>query len=129
MIRILLRLFGIKDFDTCKSCETLKEQLIFEREEKKRLTDTLINIIKPKEIEAPPTEIAPIAQSSAVWSRRRAALEAKDKQEAFIIAQAKHLAKPDRMPVRPADSVHIDNIGIPQSVEQLEKELGVEEGV
>ena len=128
MIRFLSFIFG-KPYEPCKSCETLKEQLLFERDQVTRLSNTLLSIVKHKEVEQAPVEIAPVQQSSALWTRRRAALEEKDRQEAFIIAQAKHLAKPDRMPVRPADSVHIDNIGIPQSVEQLEKELGVEEGV
>lgn len=128
MIRFLSFIFG-KPYEPCKSCETLKEQLIFERDQVTRLTNTLLSIVKPKEVEQAPVEIAPVAQSSALWTRRRAALEEKDRQEAFIIAQAKHLAKQDQ-PIHQSNNPRatgvITNI---QSVEQLEKELGVEEGV
>jgi hypothetical protein len=54
-----------------------------------------------------------IAQSSALFSRRRAALEARDRQEAQILSEKKHLGVPDKL----------RDI----SVEGLEKELGVEE--
>ena len=123
MIRLILRVFGIRDFEPCQSCENLKEQLRYERENNFRLTDTLVRIVSPKVTEAAPQEIAPVAQSSMLFSRRRAALEEKDRQEAFIIAQKKHLAIPD-LPSNPRATGVITNI---QSVEELEKELGVEE--
>ena len=124
MIRFILRVFGIKDFEPCSSCENLKQQLEFERGEKKLLIDTLVLIVKPKEVEAAPVEIAPVQQSSALFSRRRAALEEKDRQEAFIIAQQKHLATPDSRIANPRNTGVITNI---QAIEELEKELGVEE--
>jgi hypothetical protein len=118
MIRFLSFLFG-KPYETCKSCETLKEQLSFEREEKKRLTDTLINILQPKIVEIQPVEINPVAQSSALFSRRRAALEAKDREEAKILAMKQHVAVPD---------IKLGNAkGTDPTVESLEQELGVEE--
>lgn len=120
MIRLLLRLFGIKDFDTCKSCETLKEQLEFERSEKKQLTETLLNIINPKAVEAAPVELNPITQTSGLFSRRRAALEARDRETAKIQNEGKFLGKPDI----PAKLVN-PNAG--KSIESLEKELGIEE--
>ncbi len=110
MIRFILRLFGIKDFEPCSSCENLKEQLRFERDEKKRLTDTLIQIVSPKTIEAPSIEINQVAASSALFSRRRAALEAKDREEARILKNSTNIGKPD-------DSL--------KSIEKLENELGL----
>lgn len=107
MIRLLLRLFGIKDYEVCQSCETLKQQLRFANEEKKELTDTLLNIIKPKTYEAAPIELNPVSQQSALFSRRRAALEAKDREEARILKEGKHLARPD--------------------IDKLEKELDIKE--
>ena len=123
MLRFISFIFG-KPYEPCKSCETLKQQLDYLRDDNKRLTDTLINILQPKVVEATPQIIEPVAQSSALWSRKRAALEAKDRQEAFILAQKKHIAMPDN----PRVTGVITNIEAPQTVEQLEKELGVEEG-
>lgn len=117
MIRLLLRLFGIKDYEVCQSCETLKQQLEFERSEKRQLTETLLSILKPKTYEAPPVEVQPIVNSAGLFSRRRAALEARDRAEAQIIAEKKHLAVPD-------DALRNKNI---KSVEELEQELGVSE--
>lgn len=124
MIRLFLRLLGIKDFNVCASCETLKEQLAFERSEKKQLTETLLSIVKPKVIEAAPIEMNQIAQSSAIFSRRRAALEAKDRQEAQILTEAKHIGKPDiDVKGQSLKSSSNDN-----TVESLEDELGIKEG-
>ena len=118
MIRLLLRLFGIKDFDTCKSCETLKAQLAFVNDEKKQLTETLLKIVSPKVVEAAPVELNQIQSSSALFSRRRAALEAKDRAEAQILRERKHVGLPDNIKdIKPIDT----------SVEQLEQELGLEE--
>lgn len=115
MIRLLLRFLNIRDFDTCKSCETLKLQLEYERAEKSKLTETLLNILSPKVVESAPIELSPIAQSAGTFARRRAALEAKDREEAKILREAKHIGKPD-------------NLKDISSVEALETELGVKEG-
>ncbi len=115
MIRLLLRLLGIKDFEVCQSCETLKQQLAYLRDDNLRLTDTLLNIVKPKEIEAPPVEINQIQSSSALFSRRRAALEERDRQQAAILKQSTNFGKPD------------DKL---KDITNLEHELGIsEEGV
>jgi hypothetical protein len=119
MIRLLLHLLGIKNFDTCKSCQTLKEQLEFERSEKKQLTETLLSIVRPKVYEAPPIELQPIATTSGSFARRRAALEEKDRQEAQILREKKHIGMPDN----PRTIGVIENI----TVEGLEHELGIEE--
>jgi hypothetical protein len=112
MTRLLLRLFGIKDFEVCQSCETLKQQLAFERAEKKQLTDTLLNILSPKVAEALPVEISPVGVSSALFSRRRAAAEARDRHEAMLQKTSTLLGRPDDQA---------------KQIEALEKELDVEE--
>ena len=112
MIRLLLRLFNIRDYEVCQSCQTLKEQLAFERAEKRELTDTLIRIINPKAIEQPPIELQPVLQTSGLFSRRRAAMEARDREEARILNQSKNLGQPD------------DKF---KEIEKLETELGVED--
>lgn len=103
-----------KPYETCKSCETLKEQLEFERSEKKQLTETLLNIIKPKTYEAAPIELEPVAITGGTFARRRAALEARDRAEAQILKDKKFIGEPDRMVSS-------------GTIEQLEKELGVQE--
>ena len=109
MIRLLLRLLGIKDFEVCHSCETLKQQLEFEREEKKQLMDTLLKITNPKVIESPIQELAPVVNTSALFSRRRAAAEARDREEARIKRDSTLLARPD------------DNLT------KLERDLGIDD--
>ena len=121
MIRFISFLLG-KPFEPCKSCEVLKQQLSFERDEKRLLIDTLVGIVKPKEIEAPPIEINQIQQSSALFSRRRVALEEKDRQEAKILSEKKFMGTPDQL------RRQIVNDRISNEVSNLEKELGVEEG-
>ena len=116
MIRLFLRLLGIKDYEVCQSCETLKAQLVFVNDEKRQLTETLLAIVHPKVIEQPIVEMNPVVQTSGIFSRRRAALEAKDREEAKILKEAKHLGKPDSL-----RDVHI------ASTSELEKELGIEE--
>lgn len=122
MIRLLLRLLRIKDFDICASCATLKEQLIFEREEKRQLTETLINIVSPKAVIAAPQEIQPIAVSASTFTRKRAILEARDREEARIRSQSSVLGKPDNSDKK---SIFGQSINQFTDIEQLEKELGV----
>lgn len=117
MIRLLLRLVGIKDYEVCQSCETLKQQLAYERDEKQKLTDTLLNIINPKVIQQQiPNEIAPVTVTSGSFARRRAALEAKDRQEAQILREAKFLGKPDD---------RLKDKSIDEKIEKLEAELNI----
>ena len=110
MIRFLSFLLN-KPYEPCKSCETLKQQLEFERSEKKELLDTILRIVNPKVVESEPVrELTPIVNTTGLFSRRRAALEARDRHEAQILAQSKNVAKPD----------------ITESIEQLENELGLD---
>ena len=118
MIRLLLRLCGIKDFEICQSCETLKQQLSYERDEKQRLTDTLLSIISPKVIEQPTVELQPVIQTAGLFSRRRAALEEKDRQEAKVLRNSTNLGKPDD---------RLKDTTIDRRIEELENELGVSE--
>lgn len=128
MIRLLLRLFNIRDFEVCKSCETLKQQLEYERSEKKQLTETLLNIINPKVIEQPPVVLNPVAQTSGLFSRRRAAMEEKDRQEARILAERKHIGVPDSVVSNPPNDPKLGyGSGGNSQITNLEQELGIEE--
>ncbi len=109
MIRLILRLLRIRDFEVCQSCQTLKEQISFERSEKKELLDTLLRITNPKIVEAPVQFLEPVATSSAIFSKRRAALEEKSRNEAQIKRNSTVLGKPD------------------DKLAELETELGVAE--
>ena len=115
-------LFGKSSFEPCKSCETLKQQLDYERANNKELQATLINILKPQITEAPVVEIAPVSQTSVLFSKRRAALEEKDRLSASIVRSSKHLAQPD-------NALHaIKEDKIDENIDKLEKELGIQEG-
>lgn len=118
MTRLLLYLFGKKDFEECKSCETLKQQLALANDEKKQLTETLLNIFKPKEEHInTPVELK-VEPSRLSFSARRAAAEASSRASLLVKRDSNVLAKPDA-----------DLVGIritPPTVEQLEKELEVE---
>lgn len=114
MLRFILHLFNIKGFEFCRSCEILKQQLQIANEDRERLTDTLLKIVNPKVFSSePPVELSPIQQTSALFGKRRAAMEAKDREEARILKEAKHLGKPD--------------IEATKHINELEKELGVDE--
>jgi hypothetical protein len=115
LIRFISFLLG-KEYEECKSCSTLKEQLNFEREEKKRLTDTLLGIIQPKAFEAPSIELSPIPHTSALFSKRRAALEEQSRQEAKILRERKHIGSSDI--TRHNEAV--------ENIEKLENELNIQ---
>ena len=117
MIRFLyLLLYGDK-IDSCKSCQTLKEQIAFERAEKAELTATLISILKPKEIEAAPIEVNPLQQTATLFSRKRAMLEERDRLAAKTYKDSTNIGKPD-----------IPQQVITSAIDKLEQELGVTEG-
>lgn len=116
MIRLLMFLLG-KEYETCKSCETLKLQLKLANEEKERLTETLLGLIQPKLFEAPPQEIQNFKPVALTWSRRKAELEMQDRIKASAM-NSPYRAKPD-------DTLNKINENKPQTVEEIEKELGV----
>lgn len=105
-----------KPYETCKSCETLKEQLDIANAEKQQLTATLLNLLKPKVYEQPAQELAPIAPKLAMFSRRKAALEAADREKARTLANSRNIGTPDNNPNQVKDNI-----------EKLEAELGVKE--
>ena len=79
------------------------------------LVNTLISIVSPKAIEAPPVIIGPVAQTSALFSRRRAAIEAQDRENAKILREKRNLGMSDeQMKFSQANSI-----------EALERELEI----
>jgi hypothetical protein len=122
MIRLLLRLFGIKDYEVCQSCETLKQQILYERAERQRLTETLLDLVKPKP-PAPlvePAVMEPIKPMNT-FSQRRKILEEEDRKNNDLLTNSKNLAMPDE-----AFSRKISYVSPVKSTEVLEKEVGIE---
>lgn len=121
MIRFLSFLFN-KPYEPCKSCETLKQQLEFERSEKKELLDTILRIVNPKVVEAPAVEMTPVNVTTGSFTRRRAILEQKDREEARIKKQSPFLASEDKVTIAGNTSITATS-----DIDKLEKELGIEE--
>lgn len=110
MIKFISKLFALRDPEV----QVLKEQLEYERARTKELTETLLSIIKPKVYESAPQELAPVINSSALFSKRRAAMEARDREEAKIIKQHNNLGRTDK------------EIQKSKELEKLEQELKIE---
>lgn len=105
----------------CKTCEVLKEQLVYERAQNQEMLETLTSLLKPVPIIHTTGEgTQPIKPSGKMWSRRRQELERMDKEKAKAM-QSPLAAKPD-IEVKPPEVV-IDNTR--KTVSQLELELGV----
>lgn len=126
MIRLLMFLFG-KQYEECKSCETLRLQLKIANEDRERLTQTLIDILKPKVVEAAPIVLENMAGQSSLFSRRRAALEERDRLEAQVATSSTYIKKPDDQLRKVAPISGLNPAQQDQSIEKLETELGVQE--
>ena len=106
MLRFISHLFHL-NYESCKGCEVLNQQLAIANQEKRDLTETLLNLIKPKIYESAPQVLEPITPKLAMWSRRRAILEESERQKAHVMRNSPLVAKPD-------------------DISRLESELGVE---
>lgn len=111
-------LFG-KEYEPCKGCEILKQQLEasrlmiqYETDRNTELTHSIMELIKPKVPEVSQAELHPIRTAAAPFSKRREHLEQMERERARVIKQSPHLGRPD---------ASVDK------VEQLESELGIEE--
>jgi hypothetical protein len=95
-----------KEFEPCKSCETLKIQLDIERATNAQLLESLLNIARPTVVEQPVKTIQPIKPKTIPWHIKQAELEANKRAEAKALrAQENNL----------------------KSVDELEKELGLDD--
>lgn len=107
MFRFLAFLFG-KEYEPCKSCEILKEQLIHynmennrlsqalidlakDNSERKELIDTVSSLIRPRDIRAQNESARQLIPTAGVFSRRRSALEHAERLRAQTIAGTKNL--------------------------------------
>ena len=90
MIRILYNYFGL---DSCKSCETLRNQLEIANFEKKELMGTILGLVKPEVIQSAPVIIEPVKNKSIPWHVRQRALEEEDRVKAKIERRIKEEEK------------------------------------
>ena len=121
MTRLLLYLLGKTDYESCKSCETLKQQLEIANFEKQQLTDTLLGLLKPKVYEQPARELQPLENTLQTFSRRKQKLEEEARQRARILRDSPFVASNVNKPVVKL-SPDLDT----SSVKELEEELGID---
>ena len=122
MIRLLSHLFKW-NYESCKGCEILKQQLAIANENNARLEETLIGLLQPKVIEQLPVREVPAVKASLnTFTKRREILEAEDRKKVAISTNSPFIAKPDS--VIPTD--HTKTVGN-TNVEKLEQELGIED--
>jgi hypothetical protein len=108
VLRFISFILG-KSYEPCKGCETLKKEIEYYRSNNKELIDTLIGLVKPEVVEQTTIGIPEMQPKLALWSRRRAVLEEKDREEAKTRKQSQFSGQ---------------NM-IPKTTEELEDELGV----
>lgn len=105
----------------CKSCETLRQQLEFVNNEKIQLMETLIQLTRPT-VHIPTEEVKildKVNQAKGTFSRRRGLLENMHKKREETLVNSPFIAKVGEM-----DRASIKDV-TPQSVEELEAQLGV----
>jgi hypothetical protein len=78
-----------KNYETCKSCEVLKQQLEISNGEKAQLLDQLLNITKPKVYESITHEVDPIRPKVIPWHVRQKMLEQQSKENAAAMERVK----------------------------------------
>lgn len=118
MLRLFLRLLNIRDFESCKSCETLRIQLEIANEEKKEMTQTLLGLIQPKVYEATPINVPAFAKQASTFSQRRPMLEKQHEARKDVR---------DRSPfIVPSRANTVKDIS-PETVADMEKKLNLAE--
>lgn len=150
MLRFLALLFN-KDYEPCKSCETLREQLYQSNLERDKLTNTLISLIKDtherdelldtvtslikpriNKVEGDAPKVL-VPSSATTWSRRRAIAEQSERLRAQTIENSKNLgrrdndAKKEDTPAQSEATAEASTTITPVSISELEEELGVNE--
>lgn len=116
-----------QDKRICQSCETLKSQLATANHEKQQLLNRILELTAPAQKESPRTEELPeqLKPRTIPWQVRKQMLEEEDRQKAVILRQQQEAAKKAifNNPV-PSGNAALRT----ESIKDLEKELGVEEG-
>lgn len=96
----------------CQSCETLKMQLSIANHEKQEMLNTILALSKPAEREqtSPAVDYEKLRPRMTTWNVRKQMLEAEDRKAAQVLAEQKKKSIGDQ-------------------IADLEKEVGLEEGV
>src|SRR5262245_60112860 len=119
-----------EDNKVCQSCETLKTQLEIANYEKKQLLDSLL---RPREPDMQvalqiPKEVFP---RSIPWRVRQQMLEAEDRKTAEMLRakEEESLKLAKDTPRGESGGLKVTIPDTPQTVDELEKELGIAEEV
>lgn len=109
----------------CRTCEILEKQIEYERARSLELTTTITALLKPAPIilQEKPETIVPTTVATS-WSRKRAALEQRDRLQANLNRNDKLQAKPDEE-LKKEEFNKPNPSASQKSIDQLEKELGI----
>lgn len=124
MTRFLLFLLNKRGYEPCKSCETLREQLVIANHEKEIMTSTLLDIIRPKISETPAREVEQVTKGPMLWARRREILEQQERIKAERMKTSSVLVKSDKQledELKQTTKIVAQN----DSIDKLEQELGI----
>lgn len=121
------------NFEPCKGCEVLKQQLELSNSQNKELTDTLLQLIRPRVVEHPTVEVQSTQVVAGTWTRKKAMLEEQERVKARIARESPFIAKSDIIRNHPtksekAEVTPLGNNSTNESIDRLEKELNVSEG-
>jgi len=103
MVRLVLRLLKIKDYEPCKSCEVLKQQLDIVNQERADLLATIMGLVKPEVVQQQITTVMPTDRKALPWAQRKKILEEEDRARARVLGE------------------------VTRKIETVEKEVGLDE--
>jgi hypothetical protein len=86
MLRFISHLFKL-NYEECKGCDVLKNQLAIANNEKEELRKVLLDLVKPKVYEAPSVPIESVKPKLVTWDAKRRMLEEQSRVEAQIRQQ------------------------------------------
>ena len=92
MLRFIRLLFGF-NFEECKGCEILKEELRRNNEEKEALLQTLISIVKPETVQVPMIQVNKSEEKTLPFRVRKQVLERESAKAAQIMAEQERINK------------------------------------
>jgi len=113
----------------CKSCETLKEQLNQVNHEKRMLLEQFLHPVTKETVQMMPESPKPIMPNIVPWSVKKQMLEQEDRAKAATLRRMEEDKKRAEAVANSRNKTTgpIEESGI--SVEELERELGVEDAV
>lgn len=125
MIRLLLRLLNITDFESCKSCETLKQQLAITNAEKKELTETILSLVQPKIIQAAPVHVPAFEDKGKRFGQRRADLERQFAARKDVRDRSPFIARPSNLHPSESPAERSTDPVVQETIDSIESKLGL----